>query len=192
MIRIFIFYDNPIDFSNLLFLFGNTQINLKIIGLESHITKSNINYCNMYKPDVIISKKSDKKFLHKVLNFEYIHISVSDIQIPNIRKIFNQLKKISVNSVYLKKVNVFSLKRRNKQLLINLQFNPYLLGTTYLLDFIACLKENPYSRVTYKKAINKTCKYISLKYNTPQDVILENLHFAIKDMIKFTNKVLKS
>ena len=187
MVRIFIIYDNPNVFSNLLFLIGNTPINLKILGLESHITKSSINYCNINNPDVIISKKSDKKFLQKVLNFEFIHISILDDHLPNINKILNQLKRISLNITYLKKINVFNLKRSYKKMLINLQFNPYLLGTSYLLDFIVCLKENPYSQVTYKNIIKKSNKQISLKYNIHQDILLKDLRFTINDMIRYTS-----
>lgn len=187
MVRIFIIYDNPNIFSNLLFLIGNTQINVKIIGLESHITKSNIYYCNMYKPDVIISKKSDKKILQKVLSFKYIHIGISNCELPNINRILNQLIKISSNIIYLKKLNVFNLKLKTKKKLINLQFNPCLIGTTYLLDFIVCLKENPYSQVTYKNVTNQSYNHISLKYNTPQKMLLEDLHFTFEDMIKYTS-----
>ena len=78
MVKLFIFYDDPEFNSHIFKLFANLNNNVKILGTESKITKSTTTICNLYKPNVIISKKSYHKILKKYLAFNYIPVIIEE------------------------------------------------------------------------------------------------------------------
>lgn len=162
------------------------MINVKLLGSMSQVDKASSRFCNKKKPNIIISTEYDHSLLKKKLKFEYIPITIYGKDTHSIKKLSNQLKKISSNTIYSHKVEIYNHKRKTLQTLIKLKFNPHLCGTDYLLDCIIALKENPYSRVTYKN-IKSNIKNIATKYSMPTQSIICDLRASIEEMYNLTS-----
>ena len=72
-------------------------------------------------------------------------------------------------------------KKKIMNCLINLNFNPNLFGTRYILDCIVFSHENPYS-CTNTMTLKKYFKQLAIKYSSNETAISCDIRTAIVDM----------
>ena len=188
MVTVFIICDNSTYQKHLFKKICESQINVQIVGLESKITIYTLKNCILSTPDVIISKKGDQTIFRKYLKFAYIPVTIydQDITLEKTTRIINQLKKLSLNTMYSHKETVSNYKKKAHQKIVQLKFNPHLSGTCYLLDCIVSLQESPYSSVTYN-AITKQIAKVAKKYNTTSESVISDIRATIEEMYKCTS-----
>lgn len=187
MTSIFIFYDDLEYLSLLLNQILKKTSDIKILGFNQTITKDSIKTCNKIMPNIIISSSSTNKKLKKHLTFQYISINIEKNNKKNIQIICHQLKMLSSDTKYSHKLNIINLRKKIYKELIDLRFNPNMIGTYYLLDCILCSYENPYSQLTHLEII-KYYKKIALKYETDYQAVNWNIQKSIENMYKNTSK----
>lgn len=188
MVNVFFIHTNPELISHLSKALTRACTNVNIQGFESHITQETEKFCNLHRPDVIISKKNDHSSLKQVLRFEYIPFTIYDEDSikQSILKLTCQIRKLSSNTVYSHKISILNNRKNIFNTLVKLKFNPDLCGTTYLLDCILCLRENPYSQVTYKN-ITKSISNVAIKYGISVETVIWNIRVSIDEMFDCTS-----
>lgn len=164
--------------------------NIKFVGFRNDVDEFSNKYHYRQKPNIIISTNSDDQKLKEKLKLLYIHIPLYEEGTYPISLLNEQLKRISLNTVYTQKIIASTTYMSELHILINLKFNPYLSGTIFLLDCILALKQNPYSRVTYKFIKNHT-KYISYKYCIPIRNIIDDMRESIEEMHNHTSSTFR-
>ena len=190
MIKVITISSNPEFKLHFLQKFDNSAQNIKFVGFIQDVDEFSNKFCYNQKPNVIISTKADDDKLKEKLKLSYLHIPIYDIGTYPISLINSQLRKISSNTVYTQKLDAFNLYKAEFYTLIKLKFNPYLSGTIYLLDCILVLKQNPYSRVTYKVIKNHT-RFIAYKYGIPIRNMIDDMRESIEEMYTRTSSTFR-
>lgn len=181
MITIFILYEN-FEYVNKVITKINADCpNSVCIGTALIANKANINFCKIEQPNVIIGSIASLKAIKKNLNYEYISIQILTENTDTLKRISNQLKNLSQNSMYSHKLDLTNYKKKILNCLINLNFNPNLCGTRYLLDCIVFSHENPYSCLN-TTTLKKYFKQLAIKYSSNESSISYNIRSAIDDM----------
>lgn len=186
MITVFMFYENLEYLINLSNKFAALRLNIRLLGLDQYLSPISIHFCQSHKPNIIICGTSYNSTLEKLLNYKYYSLNIPNESQTTTTLILNQLNKLSLDTRYSHKLNMFNFKKAIYNELILLKFNPNLCGTKYLVDCIVLARENPYSQLNnldFKKYFNK----LALKYNTNTQTIIWNIRTAIDDMYKATN-----
>lgn len=186
MITVFMFYENLEYLINLSNKFAALRLNIRLLGLDQYLSPISIRFCQSHKPNIIICGTSYNSTLEKLLNYKYYSLNIPNESQTTTTLILNQLNKLSLDTRYSHKLNMFNFKKTIYNELILLKFNPNLCGTKYLVDCIVLARENPYSQLNnldFKKYFNK----LALKYNTNTQTIIWNIRTAIDDMYKATN-----
>lgn len=186
MITVFMFYENLEYLINLSNKFTALRLNIRLLGLDQYLSPISIRFCQSHKPNIIICGTSYNSTLEKLLNYKYYSLNIPNESQTTTTLILNQLNKLSLDTRYSHKLNMFNFKKTIYNELILLKFNPNLCGTKYLIDCIVLARENPYSQLNnldFKKYFNK----LALKYNTNTKTIIWNIRTAIDDMYKATN-----
>ncbi len=186
MITVFMFYENLEYLINLSNKFAALHLNIRLLGLDQYLSPISIRFCQSHKPNIIICGTSYNSTLEKLLNYKYYSLNIPNESQTTTTLILNQLNKLSLDTRYSHKLNMFNFKKAIYNELILLKFNPNLCGTKYLVDCIVLARENPYSQLNnldFKKYFNK----LALKYNTNTQTIIWNIRTAIDDMYKATN-----
>ena len=186
MITVFMFYENLEYLINLSNKFIALHLNIRLLGLDQYLSPISIRFCQSHKPNIIICGTSYNSTLEKLLNYKYYSLNIPNESQTTTTLILNQLNKLSLDTRYSHKLNMFNFKKTIYNELILLKFNPNLCGTKYLIDCIVLARENPYSQLNnldFKKYFNK----LALKYNTNTKTIIWNIRTAIDDMYKATN-----
>lgn len=190
MITFFILYEN-FEYVNKVVTKINAECSNTIcIGITNKVNKNSINFCKNEHPHVIIGSIASLKTIKQFLNYEYISIPILIENIENLKKISNQLKILSQNCLYSHKMDLANYKKRIMNCLINLNFNPNLCGTRYILDCIVFSHENPYScmnTITLKKYF----KQLAIKYSSNETAILYSIRSAIENMHKSSTSNLR-
>lgn len=185
MVTIFIFYfdlKSLTPFLNDIFQSNN----IKLIGFDETLSKSSIEFCNKNFPHIIIADKQTHKKLYKLLDFNYIAITIpQNLQFSTV-KISNQINKFIYDSKYSHKLELLNFRKHIYSELQKSKFNTNLCGTQYLLDCIVYVHENPYHNLNNSN-IKKFFNPIAQKYNTNVNSINWNIHTAIEDMCKSTS-----
>lgn len=187
MTSIFIFYDDLKYLSLLLNQILKKTPDIKILGFNQNITKDSIKICNQTMPNVIISNSCMNKKIKTSFTFQYIHLNIEASNKKNIQIICHQLKMLSSDTKYSHILNTNNLRKKIYKELIDLKFNPNMIGMYYLLDCILCYHENPYSQLTHSEII-KYYEKIALKYETTPQAVNWNIKKSIENMYKNTSK----
>ena len=153
------------------------------IGITNKVNKNSIIFCKNEQPNVIIGSVASIETINTNLNYEHISIPILTENIEIIKKISNQLKSLSQNCLYSHKLDLANYKKRIMNCLINLNFNPNLCGTRYILDCIVFSHENPYSCLN-TTTLKKYFKQLAIKYSSNEAAISYNIRTAIEDMHK--------
>lgn len=186
MITVFMFYENIEYLINLSNKIIAQHLNIRLLGLEQKITIKKVEFCEAHKPNVIICGKSFNNILESSLTFKHYTIKIQKESQDETTLILNQLKRLSEDTAYSHKLNMFNFKKGIYSELLSLKFNPNLCGTSYLTDCIVFAHENPYSQLNnqvFKDYFNK----LAVKYNTTPQMIVWDIRTAIEDMYKETN-----
>lgn len=134
MITFFILYENY-EYVNKVVTKINAECqNAMCIGITNKVNKKSIIFCKNEQPHVIIGSYASLETIKNDLNYEHISIPILSESIEFIKKISNQLKSLSQNCLYSHKLDLANYKKRIMNCLINLNFNPNLCGTRYILD----------------------------------------------------------
>ena len=186
MITVFMFYENLEYLINLSNKFVALHLNIRLLGLDQYLSPISIRFCQSHKPNIIICGTSYNSRLEKLLNYKYYSLNIPNESQTTTTLILNQLNKLSLDTRYSHKLDMFNFKKAiyNEQNL--LKFNPNIYGTKYIVDCIVLDHENPYSQLNnldFKRYFNK----LALKYNTNAQTIIWNIRTAIDDMYKATN-----
>lgn len=183
MITFFILYEN-FEYVNKVVTKINAECpNAVCIGITNKVNKNSIIFCKNEQPNVIIGSGASIETINTNLNYEHISIPILTENIEIIKKISNQLKSLSQNCLYSHKLDLANYKKRIMNCLINLNFNPNLCGTRYILDCIVFSHENPYSCLN-TTTLKKYFKQLAIKYSSNEAAISYNIRTAIEDMHK--------
>lgn len=190
MITVFILYEN-FEYVNKVVSKINAECpNAVCVGTALTANKTCINFCKKEQPNVIIGSIASLKAIKKNLNYEYISIQVLAETVDYLKRLSNQLKNLSQNSMYSHKLDLINYKKRILNCLINLNFNPNLCGTRYLLDCIVFSHENPYSCLN-TTTLKKYFKQLAIKYSSSETSISYSIKSAIEDMHKSSSPNLR-
>ena len=190
MITVFILYEN-FEYVNKVVTKINAECpNTVCVGTALTANKDCINFCKNEQPNVIIGSIASLKAIKKILNYEYISIQILAETIDYLKRLSNQLKNLSQNSMYSHKLDLINYKKRILNCLINLKFNPNLCGTKYLLDCIVFSHENPYSCLN-TTTLKKYFKQLAIKYSSSETSISYSIKSAIDDMYKSSSPNLR-
>lgn len=183
MITFFILYEN-FEYVNKIITKINAEChNAVCIGVANKVNIDSIGFCKKEQPHVIIGSIASLKAINTFLNYEHISIQILTESFEILKKLSNQLKLLSQNSMYSHKLDLINYKKRIMNCLINLNFNPNLCGTRYLLDCIVFSHENPYSCLN-ATTLKKYFKQLAIKYSTNVTTISWNIRSAIDDMFQ--------
>jgi translation elongation factor EF-G len=181
MITFFILYENY-EYVNKVVTKINAECpNAMCIGITNKVNKKSIIFCKNEQPHVIIGSYASLETIKNDLNYEHISIPILSESIEFIKKISNQLKSLSQNCLYSHKLDLANYKKRIMNCLINLNFNPNLCGTRYILDCIVFSHENPYSCMN-ALTLKKYFKQLAIKYSSTESAISYSIRTAIEDM----------
>jgi hypothetical protein len=187
MVKIFIFCSNLNFISSISQIIIEKKINANVIGIQNYISKDGLQLCRNSKPHLIICEQRDYKKIKKILKEDFIWLIFSNESNTSKTTVLNQIETISKDTKYTHKIEISNYRRQYFNKLVNLNFNPNLIGTLYILDCIVCIKENPYSPSTHLR-LTKYLKIIARKYNTPINQVIWNIRSAIEEMYKNTNR----
>lgn len=186
MVSIFIFCDK----SNFIETLSSTILerynNIKFKGTYKDISEESIKKCILSHPNVIIAEENTHKKLSSMLDFDYISITIPQIDQSGIEKICNQVNKFTLDSRYSHKLYLYNYRRYLCKKLQNLEFNTNLCGTQYLLDCLTYIHENPHYNINNSNNKNLFL-LLAKKYNTNIQTINWNLHTCIEEMCKCTS-----
>lgn len=185
MITFFIIYDNLNDAKYLANTIIKSNKNAKLVGLDSCLSKNSIKHCNNTLPHVIISTKELHEKISKIFKFDYYSIIIPQIDYLVTTEISKQIKKLTNEIKFFQKLDFFNFKRYTIGNLEKSNFNISLSGTQYLLDCIMYLHTNPHYNFK-KMTIKDFYSLIAIKYQINTDIVIWNIHTAIKDMYKYT------
>lgn len=186
MITFFIFYEDLKYATFLSNVIIQTNNNINLIGIDNKLSKSSINYCNKSCPHIIIANENTHKKLHKILEFKYIDINISQNEALVTQKISNQVKKFTYDFSFSHKLDLYNFKKYVYNRLQELKFNTAFCGTRYLIDCIIYAHEHPNCNIN-QIILKRFYKLLAKKYNTNINSINWNIYTSISDMYKSTN-----
>lgn len=181
MITFFILYEN-FEYVNKVVTKINADCpNAVCIGITNKVNEESINFLKSEQPHVIIGSVASLEAIKTILDYEHISIPILTENIDFIKKLSNQLKSLSQDCLYSHKLELANYKNKIMNCLINLNFNPNLCGTRYILDCIVFSHENPYS-CTNTMTLKKYFKQLAIKYSSNETAISCDIRTAIEDM----------
>lgn len=181
MITFFILYEN-FEYVNKVVTKINADCpNAVCIGITNKVNEESIIFLKIEQPHVIIGSVASLEAINTILDYEHISIPILTENIDFIKKLSNQLKSLSQDCLYSHKLELANYKNKIMNCLINLNFNPNLCGTRYILDCIVFSHENPYS-CTNTMTLKKYFKQLAIKYSSNETAISCDIRTAIKDM----------
>lgn len=181
MITFFILYEN-FEYVNKVVTKINADCpNAVCIGITNKVNEESIIFLKSEQPHVIIGSVASLEAIKTILDYEHISIPILTENIDFIKKLSNQLKSLSQDCLYSHKLELANYKNKIMNCLINLNFNPNLCGTRYILDCIVFSHENPYS-CTNTMTLKKYFKQLAIKYSSNETAISCDIRTAIEDM----------
>lgn len=181
MITFFILYEN-FEYVNKVVTKINADCpNAVCIGITNKVNEESIIFLKSEQPHVIIGSVASLEAIKTILDYEHISIPILTENIDFIKKLSNQLKSLSQDCLYSHKLELANYKNKIMNCLINLNFNPNLCGTRYILDCIVFSHENPYS-CTNTITLKKYFKQLAIKYSSNETAISCDIRTAIEDM----------
>ena len=181
MITFFLVYEN-FEYVNKVVTKINADCpNAVCIGITNKVNEESIIFLKNEQPHVIIGSVASLEAIKTILDYEHISIPILTENIDFIKKLSNQLKSLSQDCLYSHKLDLANYKNKIMNCLINLNFNPNLCGTRYILDCIVFSHENPYS-CTNTMTLKKYFKQLAIKYSSNETAISCDIRTAIVDM----------
>ena len=180
MITFFLVYEN-FEYVNQVVTINADCPNAVCIGITKKVNEESIIFLKNEQPHVIIGSVASLEAIKTILDYEHISIPILTENIDFIKKLSNQLKSLSQDCLYSHKLDLANYKNKIMNCLINLNFNPNLCGTRYILDCIVFSHENPYS-CTNTMTLKKYFKQLAIKYSSNETAISCDIRTAIVDM----------
>lgn len=187
MIKIFIFCNDLNFISSISEIILKKHLNVQITGIQDIISKSGLTLCQNSNSNLIICEEKIYEKIKKALKYDFIWLTFSNKSSYSKTTILNQIEIISQDTKYIHKIDLSNFRKIYFEKLINLKFNPNLVGTLYILDCIVCIKENPYSQATHSR-LSRYLQIIAQKYDTTLNSVVWNIRSSIEEMYKNTDE----